>query len=106
MKISHKETVTKEEEVEDDILCNQCGLSCNNPEYYAGIIEYKLKCSFSSILGDGNIFRFSLCEQCISDMFKTFKIPAQKTVCGWAASPEDSEEDSEEDIEPGTYEMM
>jgi hypothetical protein len=100
MKISHKEMQTKEVEIEDDILCNKCGLSCHRDNYNLGLIEYKLVCGYASIFGDGNIFRFSLCERCISKIFKTFAIPAQKTVCGWAAS----EKDLEEDIEPGTYE--
>ena len=91
---------TKEVEIEDDILCNKCGLSCNDLEHHAGIIEYKLVCGFGSILGDGNIFRFSLCEKCIHDMFQTFKIPAKYTICSWAAS-----EDEIDIIEPETTDI-
>jgi hypothetical protein len=62
----------------ENVLCNQCGEKCYSdyaPDYY-GLIDCKVSGGFSSeYLIDGNIYTFSLCEKCLTEMFEKFKIP-------------------------------
>jgi hypothetical protein len=60
-----------------DIVCNQCGSSCYSTPEYVGLIEAQVCTGYGSkFLGDGNNFSFSLCEECLVKLFKTFKHPA------------------------------
>lgn len=67
-----------------DIICNQCGNSCRvsldafgSITEYEGLIEAEVCAGYGSkFLGDGNGFAFSLCEECLVKLFKTFKHPA------------------------------
>lgn len=60
----------------EDILCNKCGNSCMDKSgyNYEGIIEYEMRGGYGSKLGDMVGFRFSLCETCLEELFKTFKL--------------------------------
>lgn len=103
MKISHLEKREKEIEIIDDILCNQCGKSIvsgkiEDKVYSEGLREQVIACGYGSELGDGNYYRFSLCEPCLQVMFDGFKIPVTKTVAGWIACEDDN-------VEPNTFEM-
>jgi hypothetical protein len=72
-------------EVTDDILCNRCGKSLKtklDPEgeiyNFDGLTEGCITGSYtSSHLADMETYCFSLCEQCLVDIFKAFKIPVQ-----------------------------
>lgn len=66
------------------IHCNKCGKSCaitigpaTDPEIkYLGLIETAVTGdSYSSFLEEENRYTFSLCEECVSLMFSSFKIP-------------------------------
>jgi hypothetical protein len=81
--------VTKTEVVTEtvDILCNKCGKTCDNvvrqgfakknphKEFY-GLIEQEVHGGYNSAtIGDMTSWRFSLCEYCLDDLVKSFKIP-------------------------------
>lgn len=69
-----------------DIICNKCGESCSSlkrnhnaksAEYgFSGLEEVEIHGGYDSeIIGDMSAWRFSICEQCLSELVKTFKIP-------------------------------
>jgi len=68
-------TETKEVEVLVDAICNKCGESCKGSiGNLNGLIEAQVSGAYdSSHLGDGNVYEFSMCEKCLSELFKTFK---------------------------------
>jgi Fe-S-cluster containining protein len=74
-------TVIQEVEIIEDIICNKCGGSCctkfdpiENTDFY-GLIEASFSTGyFSQHLPDGFIYSFSLCEKCLAELFKSFKI--------------------------------
>lgn len=81
MKTTH--TVTREvtQEETKDILCNKCGDSLvpegsqSSDDFY-GLVETIVTGGyFSTHLIDGATYTFSLCEGCLSELFKTFKYP-------------------------------
>ena len=75
MRITKKETC--EILVTEDILCNSCGHTCQqNTTGYYGLIEVEVCGGFDSIpeIGDLKVYKFSLCEQCLFALFKTFQI--------------------------------
>jgi len=83
MKITKEETITETITVIKDIICNKCGESCKTDiEFgeYDGLIEVCVRGGyFSKFIGDMNSFTFSLCEKCVMEMIKTFKVePLQK----------------------------
>ncbi len=60
----------------EDVICNKCGGSCKSfmGSYY-GLIEAQVSGGYeSSHLGDETEWRFSMCEMCLYQLFKTFKI--------------------------------
>lgn len=81
-----KETIESTKIV--DILCNKCGKTCNNAKryykgsketYYEGVENLEIGFGYySKIFGDMTSIRFSLCEECISEFVKTFKIPHEE----------------------------
>lgn len=66
-----------------DILCNKCGESCATStsdhgwqRSFDGLLEVEVHAGYwSKVLGDGFRTKFSLCEMCVSELFKTFKLP-------------------------------
>ncbi len=77
MKKSRKITNQINEEIED-ILCNLCGESLKTNFDFEGLIEHKFLGGYGSKLGDGIQYTFSLCESCLSKLFKQFGIPVEK----------------------------
>jgi hypothetical protein len=80
MKIIKK--VPQEIEVVDDVICNKCGKSCRPskevPDFY-GLIEASFTTGYeSAALPDGSIYTFSLCENCLAELFETFQIEPEK----------------------------
>lgn len=75
--------VKKQIEVIDDILCNKCGKSCKEDcgedvIEYCGLIETTIEGGyFSPVLEDAVKYTFSLCEECLNELFKTFKIEVE-----------------------------
>jgi hypothetical protein len=67
-----------------DIFCNKCGVSCKLLElggksYFGGITEIEVTGGYSSThLEDGDVYQFSLCEQCVLELIKTFKLSAKR----------------------------
>jgi hypothetical protein len=64
-------------------ICNKCGLTLDNETQY-GLEEWqadfihKFKVSFGyGSLRDGESVDFDLCENCLEELFKSFKIPEQ-----------------------------
>jgi hypothetical protein len=58
-------------DVVESTLCNKCGEDC----YGEGLPETEIVGGFqSSVLGDNSRYSFALCEDCLWDLFKTFKI--------------------------------
>lgn len=78
-------TETKEVEVIEDIICNKCGGTCFNVvdatdrQYSAeGLLECEITGGFfSKHLGDMSSYRFSMCEACLIQLFKTFRVPVE-----------------------------
>lgn len=73
MKTTKKET--QEVEVIVDVFCNKCGESCKGAiGNLNGLIEAKVSGAYDSThIGDGDVYEFSLCEKCLSELFDTFK---------------------------------
>lgn len=75
-----QQTVT----VISDILCNKCGESCCTDSgsvtfgpQFDGLIEVEARGGYwSRVIGDMNCYKFSLCETCLVEFTKTFKIDA------------------------------
>ena len=71
-------------EEQKEILCNRCGKSLYKLIYEDVMEVYGLpNISFSTgyasaALPDGEEYTFSLCEECLSDMFCDFKIPPKE----------------------------
>ena len=81
MRIIEKKILTREVEDTKDILCNKCGESLyikfgEGIGNYEGLIEAYVCGGFSALLGDEVGYNFSLCEKCLSELFKTFKYSA------------------------------
>jgi hypothetical protein len=79
MRITTDEMVRTE--ITEDILCNGCGESCKEGdekrlhEEFCGLIETTVHGSYwSHYLNDGRKYTFSLCEKCLTELFKTFAI--------------------------------
>lgn len=68
-------TVQKQIEVDEieDVICNKCGGSCYSEYNYEGLIETEIYCGYGSKIGDGDQFCFSLCEDCLKVLMKSFK---------------------------------
>lgn len=84
MKFTKIETVTIEKEITTDIICNNCGNSCKTSydkmESYEGLLEITVQGSYwTKKLSDCANYTFSLCENCLSEMFKNFKVPVEIT---------------------------
>lgn len=76
--------ITREEYVTDQVFCNKCGENCGLPKvapgqesgHPHGLIETTVRGGYwSNPLQDCVSYTFSLCESCLSELFKTFKIP-------------------------------
>jgi hypothetical protein len=70
----------------EDTICNKCGESCGEADYPHGLIEAEVHGGYSSpVLCDGHGYKFSLCESCLAQLFKGFKISAlnpARSSCG------------------------
>jgi len=72
----------------EDIFCNKCGMSCrgyygnNNGViesrvYFNGIIKEKVVGGYDSThIQDGDIYVFSLCENCLKQLIDSFSLSA------------------------------
>lgn len=84
-------TITKEVEVVDKIICNKCGENLIVYEIgdhieCEGLVEVEARGGYwSHYIGDNNTYRFSLCERCVVELNKTFKIDA--FISGWEGLP-------------------
>lgn len=80
MRKTKQEEQTKVVTVTEDILCNQCGESLKGcgPGSYEGLVEARICGGFGSKIGDMLELRFSICEVCLLQMFKGFKIEPEK----------------------------
>jgi hypothetical protein len=78
MKITKEKTITETVTIVEDIICNNCGESCKTDSdfnQYDGLIEVCVSGGyFSKFIGDLNSYTFSLCEKCVMEMIKSFKI--------------------------------
>lgn len=70
-----------------DVLCNKCGETLNNGKRYwndkhcqdfYGLEEVVVHGGYNSkFIGDMTSIRFSLCEECVDSLVKTFKHPVE-----------------------------
>lgn len=72
--------IEKKVEITEDIICNKCGKSCipktNLINEAYGLIEASVSGGYDSIfLRDEQSYTFSLCEECLKEMFDNFLIP-------------------------------
>lgn len=77
---THNEKIEVDKEILDDIICNKCGESCKDSSgmNYEGLIEASVEGGYASKLGDTVRYTFSLCENCLSALFDTFKFDPSK----------------------------
>jgi hypothetical protein len=80
MKVYKK--VTKEVEELDDVICNKCGKTLKKEIFrddfnYCGLEELIMSCGYGSD-NDGDVYIFSLCEECVFKLMSEFKIQAIK----------------------------
>lgn len=74
-------TVTQEVEETEAVFCNKCGEDCTPFETVDsldphGLIEVEVGGGYASPhLEDLTTYTFSLCEACLIELFKGFKIP-------------------------------
>jgi len=62
-----------------DVFCNSCGKSCKKGNGLYGLIDTKVRGGYySSTLDDMTTYVFSLCEECLCEIFKKFSLPAEK----------------------------
>lgn len=82
-----KKTAKKTIEVEytEDLICNKCGeslkhiITTDGDFNFCGLEEITVNgCYGSDPLEDLVSYTFSLCEKCLDDLFKSFKIPVEK----------------------------
>lgn len=59
-----------------EIFCNKCSMSCRGHiGNFNGLIEARVCGAYdSSHLEDGSVYKFSLCERCLLELFSTFKL--------------------------------
>ncbi len=71
----------------DLTTCNKCGKSCmkgnkdlgGDIEYPVGLIDVVYAGGyFSTSIIDNDVYHFSVCEECLADFMKSFKISARK----------------------------
>lgn len=96
-----KKVVVEVEETED-IICNKCGESCNvvpkdlnsSMKEFNGIIEYEVSGGyFGTAIADGDGYRFSVCEKCLVEFMKSFKIdPYVGNIMDYGLTPEEINE--------------
>jgi hypothetical protein len=71
--------VVREIEEVSDVVCNKCGKTClrgddHGKEPY-GLIEAEVGTGYySTSLPDGHTYTFSICEDCLAELFKDFKV--------------------------------
>lgn len=89
MRKTRKKVVKQEITETVDLLCNKCAKTLNNAKryypakpgqkqevYFEGLEEIEVHGGYySKFIGDMTSIRFSLCEECVVDLTKTFKIP-------------------------------
>lgn len=69
-------TETVEKQTVESITCNKCGSECDSVygNYFPGLFTG----GYTSKLGDGHTVDFDLCEVCLIDLIKSFKIEPNK----------------------------
>ena len=99
-----KKKVSKEVEEVLDIVCNKCGKSCvpkeisqdNCVEGY-GLIEASVRGGYySPSLYDDVMYKFSICEECLRELFDNFVIPPQTFGCGLVCPEAEREYETKE----------
>lgn len=89
MRITEIKTKTVESEEVVDVICNKCGESCKENDctdspgignVFCGLVEVSVDGGyFSPVFDDGIGYKFSVCERCLDEYFKTFKHPPSST---------------------------
>jgi hypothetical protein len=75
-----KITETREVEIVEEVICNQCGEVI---EQYSSYLGARMSGGYGSRIGDGVDTSFDICEDCVIKMMKTFKIPPTQNEAGW-----------------------
>lgn len=62
--------------LDKEIFCNKCSMSCRGHiGNFNGLIEADVRGAYdSSHFEDGAVYKFSLCERCLLDLFDSFKL--------------------------------
>lgn len=70
--------ITKSVEIQDKIICNKCGNE-SLPGY--GLPDCVVTGGYDSpVLPDFSKYEFDLCEICVDELMKSFKIPVEREV--------------------------
>ncbi len=75
-----KITETREVEIIEEVICNKCGEAIDEYSSYVGA---RMSCGYGSRIGDGVNISFDICEDCVIEIMKTFKIPPTQNNSGW-----------------------
>ncbi len=72
----HKEKRIINKVIVDDIICNKCGNSLKDrcDMNYEGLVEISFDGGYASKIGDMTRVTFSMCEDCLIEMFEGFAI--------------------------------
>ena len=61
----------------ESITCNKCGKICTGEDaMYADITDIRIAFGYGSIY-DTDVMEFDLCDSCIDEIVKSFKIPVK-----------------------------
>lgn len=81
------QTITKTEEVIEDIICNKCGKTClktwddeSTKDFYGVKISYTAG-YLSDYLVDNDSYEFHLCEECLAKLIDSLKIESDRKSC-------------------------
>lgn len=84
VEITSRITKKVQETVIEKIICNKCGAVCEHPKCgYEGLRINHMGGYGSRQIGDGTIVKFDLCEDCMVEMFKSFKHAPEYNEAGW-----------------------
>lgn len=71
--------VQVEQEVVANVVCNKCGRDIaamrEGQHSYAAHVEYSAGYNSGDGICDGDMFQFDLCEGCLCELMKSFKVP-------------------------------
>lgn len=76
-----RRTELREVVVETRYICNRCAEPCVDDLGSGEVLSAEIVGGYGSSLGDMERYAFDLCEDCLLELFATFKIDPRVTEC-------------------------